>query len=39
MMVYNTWYVAAWSSEVGETPLGRVFLNNTFAKRDVRQGG
>lgn len=38
MMMYNTWYVAAWSSEVGETPLGRVFLNEPVVLYRDTQG-
>ena len=26
MFLYNAWYVAAWSTEVGEKPLARTLL-------------
>lgn len=38
MMVYNTWYVAAWSSEVTETPLGRIFLGEPVVLYRDSQG-
>ncbi|MEW6643800.1 MAG: aromatic ring-hydroxylating dioxygenase subunit alpha [Pseudomonadota bacterium] len=27
MFLYNAWYVAAWSRDIGSTPLGRTLLN------------
>ncbi len=38
MMIRNTWYVAAWSSEVGEQPLARVILNEPVVLYRDSQG-
>ncbi|MBR1223043.1 aromatic ring-hydroxylating dioxygenase subunit alpha [Bradyrhizobium sp. U87765 SZCCT0131] len=39
MFLYNAWYVAAWSSEVGAKPLGRTLLNEPVVLYRTGDGG
>lgn len=38
MFLHNAWYVAAWESEIGDMPLGRIILNEPLVMFRTRQG-